>query len=171
MRKTPEQVAKEFKSSMQKLSDQYDTTISISMNDGEFHTISEPKNKNIMENEPKKTRQQKEYLKCEFTHDEIHQKGIELARISSERQTIENERKAVAADFKAKIDTKDAEIAILGSHINNGYEYRNVVCTAIFNQPNTGKKTIMRNDTQEVVRIEDMTANEMQAEIEFDQLS
>lgn len=160
-------IAKKFKSDMQKISDESGIKISASGNGLDYVTISEPKNKNNME--PKKTKQTKEFLKYEFTHEEIHAKGIELARISSEAQSIENERKAVAAEFKAKIDTKDAEIGVLGNHINNGYEYRYIQCTVILNQPNSGKKTIVRNDTNETVRVEDMTPDEMQSELEFDE--
>jgi len=162
------QIAETFKSDMQDIVNKGDIdSISVSVNGGEYHTIAEKsKPKNM---EPKKTKQAKEFLKYEFTHDEIHQKGIELARLSTESQSIENERKAVAAEFKAKLDTKDAEIAVIGNHINNGYEYRYIQCTIILNQPNTGKKTVTRNDTGEVVKIEDMTPDEMQSELEFDE--
>ena len=119
--------------------------------------------------EPKKTKQAKHFLKYQFTHDEIHAKGIELARLSSEAISIENERKAVAAEFKAKIDTKEAEIGVLGNHINNGYEYRYIQCTEILNYPRTGIKTVKRNDNDEVVSELQMSPDEMQNEIEFDE--
>lgn len=167
--------ADKFKSSMQKIVDESDniTKISMSVNGGEYKTIAESNQlkKTNMKTEPtKKTKQQKEFLKYEFSHDEIHAKGIELARLSSESIAIENERKAVAAEFKAKIDTKEAEIGVLGNHINNGYEYRYIDCTVILNHPNTGKKTIVRNDTKEKVGEYDMTPSEMQNELEFDEV-
>lgn len=164
--------AANFKKDMQKMADEYDTSISMEFK-GETHIIAEPKQSkiNIMKstNEPKKTKQAKHFLKYQFTHDEIHAKGIELARISSEAIAIENERKAVAAEFKAKIDTKEAEIGVLGNHINNGYEYRYIQCTEILNYPRTGIKTVKRNDNDEIVSELQMCPDELQNEIEFDE--
>ena len=172
--KSMKEIASTFKSNMQKIVDESDdlTGISMSINGGEYHTIAEKsqsKNTNMKTEEPKKTKQSKQFLKYQFTHDEIHEKGIELARLSSEAIAIENERKAVAAEFKAKIDTKDAEIGVLGNHINNGYEYRYIECTEIFNMPRTGIKTIMRNDTKEKVSEVQMSPDELQSELAFDE--
>lgn len=165
-KKSIQDVANKFKNDMQKLSDKYSTSISIEFQ-GKEHLISKPKN--MKTEEPKKTKQAKHFLKYQFTHDEIHGKGIELARITSELAAIENERKAVASEFKAKIDTKSAEMEVLGNHINNGYEHRYIACTEILNQPRIGIKTIVRNDTNEIVSETAMNSDEMQSELEFDQ--
>lgn len=110
----------------------------------------------------------REYLKYTFTHEEIHEKGIELARVSQERTTVESERKHAAATFKARLDGKDAEIKVLGDHINNGYEHRYIDCETRFNDPNTGVKSTYRKDTGEFVRKDPMTPEEMQLELELD---
>jgi hypothetical protein len=108
-----------------------------------------------------------EFLKYQFTHDEIHQKGADLARINSELSAIQGEKKAVAANFKAKEDAKQAEIDVISNHINNGYEHRYIKCFVIYNSPNTGMKQIIRNDTAEVVKMESMTAEEMQFKLDL----
>ena len=115
---------------------------------------------------PKKTRQ---FLKHEFSHDEIHEKGIELARLSAEKASLEKEKTAVTSDFKAKIDGKASEIDLIGQHINSGHEHRNIECLIYYHNPSQGKKTIVRTDTNEVVRVESMNAEEMQTEFEFEE--
>ena len=108
------------------------------------------------------------FLKCEFSQDEILRKGIELARLNLDKTRIDNEKKAVVSEYKAKLDGKDAEIAVIGNQISNGFEHRNVECQIDWHSPTTGKKTTTRLDTNEVIRIESMTAEEMQMEIEFE---
>lgn len=115
----------------------------------------------------KETKLCKEFLKHDFTQDEILEKGTELARINAEKNGIENEKKAVTSSFKAKIDAKDAEIQELSNHINNGFEHRYVQCRVQYNDPNTGYKTIVRLDTGEIVRKESMTAEELQLKFEL----
>jgi hypothetical protein len=114
-----------------------------------------------------KVRQSKEFLKYEFTHDEIHQKGIELARLSSEHIAIDNERKAIASSFKAKIDGKVAEIEMIDNQINNGYEHRYIDCEVHYNNPNTGIKSTFRKDNGALVKKESMTPEELQIEIQY----
>lgn len=122
----------------------------------------------VIETRPR-TAKCKEFLPYHFREDEMLDKGKEMARISSEVTALQNEKKAVMADFKAKIDKKNAEIGLLGEHINNGYEHRYIDCTMTYNTPNTGMKTITRNDTGEIVRKLTMTADEMQLDFEFEQ--
>jgi len=115
-----------------------------------------------------KPKKSKQFLKHEFSHDEIHEKGIELARLSAEKASLEKEKTAVTSDFKAKIDGKASEIDLIGQHINSGHEHRNIDCLIHYHNPSQGKKTTVRTDTNEVVRVESMNAEEMQAELEFE---
>jgi len=111
----------------------------------------------------------KEFLRYDFTHEEVHEMGAELARISTEIARTREEKKAVVTDFNAKITAKEAEVGILGNNINNGYEHRYVECTIHFNTPNTGKKTIFRNDSGEQVKVLNMTSDEIQLDMEFEE--
>jgi len=115
-----------------------------------------------------KTKTTRELLKYAFTHDELHQKGVDLARMNSEMLSLDNEKKSIVADFKAKIEGKTAEIELVSNHINNGYEYRRIECEIRFNDPNAGFKTIVRKDNGEVVRKEPMTEDELQYELQLD---
>ena len=163
--KSIRQIVDEFKSDMQKIADEGDLKISVSTDGENFQTIAEP----IKSMNPKKSKRHKEFLQYKFTHDEIHQKGQDLARIASEIEALKEEKKAAVASFNAKITAGEADVSTLGKHINNGYEYRYIDCTTVYHDPNTGMKTIRRDDTGEVVKKESMNENEMQGELDFEQ--
>lgn len=182
MSKELDDIARKFKKDMQKIADKGDLTISVSVGNGEYHTIAEPKNKvdqqssetlnkSTTMSEKHSTKQCKVFLRYDFKHEEIHEMGADLARVSSEVARIKEEKKATVTQYNAKIAEKEAEIGVLGNNINNGHEYRNIDCIVHFNQPNTGKKTTYRLDTSEQVRVENMTAEEMQMDLEFEDLS
>lgn len=114
--------------------------------------------------EPKKV---KEYLKYEFSQDEIRQFGIDLARLSSEHSELEDEKKSVTSQFKAQMDAKHAEIQAVSNKINSGSERRSVDCEWRYNQPNSGMKQLWRLDTQEILTTTSMTAEEMQLELDL----
>lgn len=111
----------------------------------------------------------REFLKYSFSHEEIHEKGLELARLSSEENSIDKERKAIASEFKAKLDGKAAQIEVIGTQINNGYEHRYIDCECHHHDPNTGMKTVYRKDNGEKVRVESMTPDELQIELELNE--
>lgn len=110
----------------------------------------------------KKTR---EFLRHNFTEEEITQKGRKLAILSAEKISIENDKKAAMSNFKAKIDGKVAEIELLLNDINNGFGQVYVECEVRPHDPNTGMKSIYRLDTNELVRKESMSSDELQTEL------
>lgn len=118
-------------------------------------------------NKKKQTEIIKQNLKVDFSHDEIHEFGNQLANITNEVKELTNAKKSAMSDFKAKIDGKTADAESLSTKIANGYEYRNVECEVRFNKPNTGRKQIVRKDTGEMVSEESMTAEELQLEMEI----
>jgi len=107
----------------------------------------------------------KEHLKCSFTEQEIKERAIQLAQECRAQEEIDNEKKQVMRDFNAKLAAHAAKISMLSNQINSGYEYRYVDCDIIYDSPTVGKKHIVRNDIFDTVRIEDMTAEEMQGEL------
>jgi hypothetical protein len=169
-RKNLQQVASEFKESMQQIANDGDMTISIEFQ-GESHLIAEPDHKQSNPKTMAQKKQTKEFLRYSFTHEELFDKGADLARLSSEIVRIKSEAKAIAQEFKAKIEQKNSEIGTLGEHINNGYEHRYIECEVHLNDPNSGKKTTYRKDTGESVRVDNMTAEELQLEIEYEAVS
>jgi hypothetical protein len=114
---------------------------------------------------PHRTVKTKRYLRHQWTADELTQKGGELAQSTREVAQLKEDGKRVASDFKAKIAAKNAAIGELSSDITSGYTMRDVECTVTLNKPKTGKKTIARDDTKEVIGTEDMTADELQEQL------
>jgi hypothetical protein len=112
---------------------------------------------------------QQEYLKYQFTEPELKERATQLARECRELEDIENEKKQVMSDFKAKIDGHQAKISGLSNNINNGYEYRYIDCEVVLNQPIDGEKQIIRKDTGELVKQEAMTPQELQEELPLEE--
>lgn len=107
-------------------------------------------------------------LKVNFTPDEIKNFGGLLANTITAISELEGQKKSKMSEFKADIDKKKAESESLSNKISNGYEYTNIDCEVFLNMPNTGKKTIVRRDTNETVDVVDMTTEELQVEMDFD---
>ena len=85
-----------------------------------------------------------------------------MAYESKSLAELEEEKKSSASAYKSQIDATKALITKLANNVNNGYEYRNVECQIIYDDPVIGKKTYLRLDTNEIVKVEDMTKDEMQ---------
>ena len=105
------------------------------------------------------------YLKYQFTEAELKEKAVQLARECRQNEEIEDDKKRVMSDFKAKIDAHQAQISLLSGHINSGDDFRDVECHVNLNSPIPGRKTFMRIDTAEIVAEEDMTKEEFQMEL------
>jgi hypothetical protein len=93
--------------------------------------------------------------------------GRQLARNAADLETLEDRKKQVASEFKAKIDAANAEIFKTARLLNNGYEYRDVKCDVQYDTPRKGLKRIVRMDTGEVVEEIPMTADELQQVLDF----
>ena len=91
--------------------------------------------------------------------------GKELGEHNNALVSVEGDKKRIVADFSAKIAALESEVQSLSGKITSGYEHRDLPCTATFNDPKTGKKTVRRDDTKEVVGIEDMTESDLQTNL------
>jgi hypothetical protein len=60
----------------------------------------------------------------DLTTDEKAGVGLKLAQRQSEKDDLENERKQIATDYKARIESHDTEISRLARLIQNGWELR-----------------------------------------------
>ena len=107
-------------------------------------------------------------LECLFTEIELKTLSNELACKIIEKRELETKKKSALSDFTGKINDMKAEINLLANKINTGKEYRNVDCIITMNSPSTGLKTAQRLDTKENIWTNEMTAEELQAEIPFD---
>lgn len=111
------------------------------------------------------TKKSKRNLRCELTDAELLASGKELAEKTSALRVLADDAKRSAADFKAKVTAAESEISVLSNRVNTGYEFRIVTCTERFDTPRVGKKKITRDDTKELIGVEDMTQSEMQREL------
>lgn len=106
-------------------------------------------------------------LKCDLTEEELLQAGEDLAKAIDEARTLEEQRKSVNEDFKAKIAAEEAEITIKQRLVRNKNEFRNVQCELTLNYT-TQKAVSIRTDTKEVVQERYMSYEEKQMKIDFD---
>lgn len=106
-----------------------------------------------------------EFLRYEFTEDEIKEKGAALARSVQQQQLAQEEQKAAAAQFKERIERYNSEIGRYSREVSNGYEMRNIKCRVTFHTPTEGTKRIVRLDTGELVREMAMDGRELQDEL------
>lgn len=98
-------------------------------------------------------------FKYKFTPEELDQKSKQLAKACEDRNALEDQKKSVMSDFKAKIDQKAAEINILSGHINSGYEYVTKTCNVHYDF-DKGIKTYAHGD--QIVGTVKMVASDYQ---------
>lgn len=106
-----------------------------------------------------------EYLRYEFSEEELRERSKSLAmNVQRQTQTGE-EQKAAQAQFKERLRRFTSEINKLSRDINNGWEMRNIICRVVYHSPTQGVKLIVREDTGELVREAPMTRSEMQEKL------
>lgn len=103
-----------------------------------------------------------ESIKYTFLPDEIRALGEGLARENQTIYDLREQKTNVVASLTASIKEAESRAADTTKKINNGYEMREVECLAMLETPRPGMKRIIRLDTNEMVREEAMTMNEMQ---------
>ena len=111
------------------------------------------------------TKTSRRWLRVTLTQEELLAAGKLQADKSLELSVIDGDRKRVVDDFKAKTSAIESELASLAGKISTGYEFRYVNCTETLGEPAADKKRVVRQDTGELVGIEDLTAAEMQREL------
>ena len=95
-------------------------------------------------------------LRCDLTAKEIHDYSIQLANENKNNVSLEDEKKAVMSQYKAKLDESQAQINKLSGLVTDGFEMREVECEAHYHKPERGKKTIIRLDLNKTMAIEQM---------------
>lgn len=128
--------------------------------------------KGLTKGKPKtepKIKKDVQMLRCEFTSEEINEKAKQLANENRNFTEIENDKKSVTADFGARLAESKAKIDRLANNINSGYELRRVNVEIRMHDPAEGKKTVVRTDTNTVVEVLNMSEEELQEELEFNE--
>lgn len=113
-----------------------------------------------------KQRTESRELECILSDAELRDRAETMAHTIQERSQIQLEKKEAVAGFKLRIEGCDKTIVSCSNAYNNGKESREVECMVELNTPKDGTKQITRKDTGESW-LEDMTASELQEEIDF----
>jgi hypothetical protein len=109
----------------------------------------------------------RESVKHTFTNDEILEFSLEQNRDIQRIASLEEEKEGVVADFKAQIKSLETKVYDVSRRINQRYEMRLMDCEWHMHVPKEGKKTLIRVDTGEQIKVQDMDTFEKQ-EVLFD---
>ena len=107
-----------------------------------------------------------EFIKYTFTENEKKEIAIEMAQKVANLQQAEDDKKAVASDFKSQIDGIQASVNSAATKLNNGYEMRSIKCEMV---PNWDKKMWEYWSVEypsEKVKEKAMTANDLQMKLQ-----
>jgi hypothetical protein len=101
-----------------------------------------------------------------FSPAEREDNARKLADAQIGKMELEDEKKAVTSEYKAKIDGKDSEIKLISRHIIDGYTTKTKYA---LKQKNYTQKVWewVDEDTGEVVKTEPLSPKDMQQDIPF----
>lgn len=103
-------------------------------------------------------------LAVKLTREELEDRARDLAKHTRDKAEAELQKKDVVAQITATIKSCEAILDKLAQAINTGVEYREVKCTWDYDYE-LGKKTLTRNDTEEIVAVEVISENERQLKL------
>ena len=112
----------------------------------------------------KKTRKENYSFNRKCTTEELTSKSMALSAACIDRNTLEDEKKSVNSEFKAKIDFETTKINLLAGEMQRGSENVLKTCEVIFDYDKATK--IYSYEGKEVGR-EKMTKVDYQLEAEF----
>jgi len=122
----------------------------------------EPKERNIA------TTHETRKLRCQLTPDEIRVATQKLVETLDKAREVEADKKAVATEYKARLDRLDAEVNELVGTVRDGHETREVHCELRLDYDEM-TSTCVRMDTDEVVSERPMQEDEKQMTMPFDE--
>lgn len=103
-----------------------------------------------------------EYLRYEYTPDEITAAAHDLATANRKRDGIEQRKKEVVASLKSEFEEQNSAITRLSNLIAMGFEYRDIEVRIELDTPTAGSKRVIRLDTGEEVSVKPMTDTDRQ---------
>ena len=107
-------------------------------------------------------------LRVHYTDAERLELGKQLASVHQELAQTNSDFDSVKSDFKARLTSHEAKISDLAQKVSNGYCIKEVKCLWVMDTPQSGKKLLLRMDTQDTVEVEEMTAADAQAELKLE---
>ncbi|HEX5426580.1 MAG TPA: hypothetical protein VFW94_23735 [Candidatus Acidoferrales bacterium] len=106
------------------------------------------------------------YLRHEFTSEERLQMGTDLAEAYNRQKEIDEDEKAVKAQFAERRTGVIAKIGQLSRNLSQGFDMRNVDCRLSYDDPHVGEITYYGPDGV-AVKTRAMTETERQMEMPF----
>jgi hypothetical protein len=85
-----------------------------------------------------------------------------LAQTLHEKQELEDHKKAATHEMAERLEGMENSIKKSARLLSQGYDFQWVECRVLYNTPQPGEKQLIRLDTGEEVRIEEMTFEEAQ---------
>jgi hypothetical protein len=101
-------------------------------------------------------------LRVDFSQEELLELAKQIAEANKRLDSLQDEKKEFSSSIKSRIDATNAEIRVLSDQIHGGYEFRPIDCHWTLNVPDSGKKTLYRDDDGVVVETVAMTEQELQ---------
>jgi hypothetical protein len=105
-----------------------------------------------------------EQLPCKLTDKELMEISRQLATAHQKQQEIADRKKSFDAQCNADTKRLAAEIEQNSLKISTGNEFRSIACVWEYDWDNR-KKKLIRLDKEEVVRVVDIEAHELQADM------
>lgn len=90
-----------------------------------------------------------------------------LAEANQKVEELEDQKKQVASQYAARIDSENGSVSSLSLKLRSGYEMRPTNCTVIFDVPN-GVKRYYDERTGDYVSQATMTKSDYQRSLDFD---
>ena len=104
-------------------------------------------------------------LRCEFTAEELAAKAEALANATVELQELKGQKRNVVAEFGELIKEVEGRARGLSKAYRSKGENRFVECAVLLDTPERGKKTFVRLDLNQPVKVENMTDEDRQEEL------
>jgi predicted nuclease with TOPRIM domain len=115
-----------------------------------------------------KERHIKMRLKHQLTTEEKRELSESMADNQAKLEELEDEKKAVASDYKSRIETVQGEIRRESNTYRQGWDLRDIQCCEVQNF-SKGTVTVNRLDTGEVIKSRPMTHDERTLELPFEE--
>lgn len=108
-----------------------------------------------------------EMLRCAFSQSEKMELSEQLANELTNKRRCEGRHRARQAEYKREMKQIEEKIDELSDWVASGYQLREVECSVYFHSPRQGQKTIIRDDTGEIVNVALMSSEELQLAMAF----
>jgi hypothetical protein len=112
---------------------------------------------------------QYETVKRYYSDQEIETMKNQLVTSVGEVRDLRGQKSETTTTLGAAIKSAEKAVFDLQQQIETGYESVEVEVVALFDTPVPGRKRIIRTDTNEPLREEDMTNRERQAQLGFEE--